>query len=194
MATSKIGICNMALARIGAARVNALDYAPSDQIPIEAELCLLWYDQILDEVLTLHNWNFAIEPKDISAASTTAPAWGYTNRYTLPTNPYCLRVIRLDDQDIEWRRQGNCLVMDESEAKILYMGRETDAARYTALFIAALYTRLAQRLLPGLSEKYDLAEGLEADFQRTMSDARHFDAVECSVEEFETTTWLESRE
>jgi hypothetical protein len=193
MAVTKLGLCNQALCRIGASRINTFDYAASEEIPKEAELCLLWWDQVVDEVLCAHPWNCAITRADISASQSAGADWGYTYKYQLPVNPKCLRVLEMEDSDTEWRVEGGYLYTDETEVCIMYVARITNPALFTPLLAKAIYSRLAQVLLPALTENVTLGDVLENEYRNTMSEARGTDAMESSIRELDTTTWLDAR-
>jgi hypothetical protein len=83
---SQVNICNLALKRIGATAISAIDEAEKN-----AEHCNAFWDYILDEVLEDYSWNFAkktvtlnftsgfgyygvaADTKDISASSAADP-------------------------------------------------------------------------------------------------------------------------
>jgi hypothetical protein len=85
MATSEVTICNLALGKLGAGSIIALDEEST-----EARVCRLHYSQTRDEVLRLHRWNFAIRPETL-VQSVEAPAFGWAFQYELPTDR--LRVL-----------------------------------------------------------------------------------------------------
>src|SRR3546814_13239477 len=64
------GICNSALAKIGAARITALGEASRN-----ASLCAELYDKCRDDLLRAHSWNFATARAKLARADT-APAIG----------------------------------------------------------------------------------------------------------------------
>src|SRR3546814_12782163 len=74
------GICNSALAKIGAARITALGEASRN-----ASLCAELYDKCRDDLLRAHSWNFATARAKLARADT-APAFGPASAYALPAD------------------------------------------------------------------------------------------------------------
>src|SRR3546814_20867525 len=74
------GICNSALAKIGAARITALGEASRN-----ASLCAELYDKCRDDLLRAHSWNFATARAKLARADT-APAFGPAYAYALPAD------------------------------------------------------------------------------------------------------------
>src|SRR3546814_17391527 len=74
------GICNSALAKIGAARVSALDEGSKN-----ASLCAELYEKCRDDLLRAHSWNFAMARTKL-AQDAEAPAFGPRHAYALPAD------------------------------------------------------------------------------------------------------------
>ena len=92
---SVVDICNEAMDLLGAATITSLTENSK-----EARLCNRNFEKIRDTVLRAHNWNIAITRKQL-AKDSDAPAFGFTNQFTLPTDPYCLRVISLHTANVD---------------------------------------------------------------------------------------------
>ena len=84
---SVVDICNEALDLLGAATITALT-----QNSKEARLCNRNYELVRDSVLRAHPWNTAVTRKNLPQ-DATAPDFGFTYQYTLPTDPFCSRVL-----------------------------------------------------------------------------------------------------
>lgn len=92
MASSPVEICNSALLKLGAERINALSENNK-----RARLCNERFDALRKEVLRAHPWNFAIRRANLARLSTT-PEYEYNFEYQLPTD--CLRVLETEaDKD-----------------------------------------------------------------------------------------------
>ena len=101
MATSETAIANSALAKIGAKSILSLDDDSR-----EARLMKQQFAPLRDMLLRSHPWNFAIKRLEL-AASSTAPIFGFDNRFVLPVD--YLRVLEIDSEDQEWQFfRGTC--------------------------------------------------------------------------------------
>lgn len=191
---SKTRICNMAIVLLGGAWEQETLQSYDDDTTKAARLCRIMYPQTVDEVLRGHPWNCALVRKDLGAALSDTPAFGYDYQYQLPTNPHCLRVLQMEDLEDEWRREGDKLLTDETDVKILYIKRITDATEFEPLLVEAIYTKLASKLAVSLASDEPLSKRLlEQYYKIVLPMARSMDAQECSVQELETTTFKESR-
>ena len=92
MAT-EVSICSNALRRLGDDPITSL----TDNTE-RARLCNSFYEDTRDAVLRLHPWNFAITRTSLAKLSD-APAYGFSNQFSLPTSPYCLRVLAMEYED-----------------------------------------------------------------------------------------------
>ena len=90
---SVVDICNNALVDLGASSIVSLTEDSK-----AARLCNQRYDSIRDTVFRFHPWNCLINRASL-AADAVAPAFEYAFQYTLPTDPYCLRVLSLETAD-----------------------------------------------------------------------------------------------
>mgnify|MGYP001610872693 CR=1 FL=1 len=138
---SDVEIASAALHELGAAAITAFD-DDSDRARVVKAL----YDATRDATLRAHPWNFALVRK-ARAQDATAPLFKYAFSYTLPTDPYCLRVIRPDWTGLpEWKVEGRAFLTDAESVSILYISRVVDPERFDALFTEAFTARLASRM------------------------------------------------
>jgi hypothetical protein len=92
MASSPVQICNAALLKLGAERINSLSESNK-----RARLFNERYNSIRKEVLRAHPWNFAIRRASL-ARLPESPAYEYDFQYQLPND--CLRVLETEaDKD-----------------------------------------------------------------------------------------------
>jgi len=80
MASTAITICNLALGKLGAARIISLTEASP-----EANACSIHYEQTRNEVLRAHRWNFAITRATLTELAS-APEFGWAHQYQLPND------------------------------------------------------------------------------------------------------------
>ncbi len=114
-------IYNEALGNVGAAEIE--DSSASRALPPN-QICVKYYEQARDEVLSCHPWNEAMV-QVIILENATEPISGYDARYSLPSSS--LRIISVDDSagaDVRWNRsnvfpweiQGEFILSNAGEA------------------------------------------------------------------------------
>lgn len=86
MNLSKIDICNLALAHLGQASINAI----SDENE-RARKCKLFYDVALGETLRAHPWKFAENTAPLALLDVHADGWAFAPTSTPQTPPTCKR-------------------------------------------------------------------------------------------------------
>lgn len=158
-----ITICNLALGKIGAARITSLDEASQP-----ARYCNLFYAQTRDEVLQSATWNFACVRATLSRLAD-APAFGWAFQYQLPSD--YLAVIQLNSWQAAEARdlyeiEGNRLLTDEESAQLRYTARIEDSEIFPPLFVEALYVKLASKLAEPLTGSGSKADGLLGEFEK----------------------------
>ncbi len=124
MASSPVQICNAALLKLGAERINSLTENNK-----RARLCNERYDSLRKEVLRAHPWNFAIRRADIPKL-TTKPEYEYAAEYQLPND--CLRVLETEAD----KSNPSGDILGPSTTKFKIEGRKllTNASSLTAAF------------------------------------------------------------
>lgn len=171
MAYSEVGICNLALTRIGVKRIAAL----SGTDPTSQDCNAIW-EYVRDEVLGVRDWKFA-KTRAALAKNATTPLYTWLYAYTLPT--LFLRLARGTNNDpnyypdtvdeiyypfvIEALPDGTLCLFTNYDNKraagvigtgddtdynlyINYIVKETNPTRYSANFINALAWRIATEL------------------------------------------------
>ena len=126
---SDVDIANSALNNLGASNINSLT-----EDSVAARICNQRYAFVRDAVFRAHPWNCLITRASL-AQNSTAPTWQYTYAFSLPTDPYCLRVLRVEDLDTDYKVEGRTIASDNSTMKIKYVGRITDPNQYDMLLI-----------------------------------------------------------
>ena len=83
---------------IGATNIIALNEDSKS-----ARVCNQRFANVRDAVMRAHPWNCIVTRASL-AADTETPAFTFAYQYTLPTDPYCLRVLHLDYHDLEYEK------------------------------------------------------------------------------------------
>lgn len=180
---SVVDICNEALDLLGAQTITAL--SENSQ---EARLCNRRFATVRDAVLRAHPWNIAITRKQL-AKDATSPAFGFTNQYTLPTDPYCLRVLSFWDANVDnevaaydsrtsFKIEGRKVLSDAGECRITYIGRITDTEQYDSLLSSTVAHRLASEIAYAVTGSNSLANGMQQLYEARLREARSIDAME----------------
>lgn len=196
MATSKVDICNSALAKVGAARISSLNDDSK-----EARLCKELLPLLTKELLRSHPWNFAIERVEV-AATVSTPAFGMDYQFELPED--CLRVLNVDAEFADdttgqgahytWKIEGRKILTHDSTCKIKYIKDVSDSPHlFDATFVDALSYRLASDLAYPLAQSNSLASRLDQQYRASLAYARSYDAQEGSSDRFSADQWLDSR-
>lgn len=154
---SEVDICNLALSHLKQKPIRQIDPATTD---VE-EKCALHYHQIRQETLRMHPWNFALA-RAVLNPDATAPAFGFTHRFLLPTG--CLRYIgRYDDlgnrilnNDLsdDYEIEGRYLLLngeDNESINIRYVDDFQTVIKMDALFRGLFAINMAIILSPNFS-------------------------------------------
>lgn len=180
--SSVVDICNSALNQIGASNIISLTEDSK-----AARICNQRYDYVRDSVFRAHPWN-CLTIRRILAPDADAPAFEYANAFTLPTDPYCLRVLNIRYFDIVHKVEGRKILCDEDTIELSYIGRVTDPAQYDMLLIETLAASLAADIAYPLVGSTSLAQELRSLYQAKLSEARLVDASEGTPEAVGSTS------
>ena len=167
---STVDICNGALNQLGATTILSLTEDSKN-----ARLCNSRYTQVRDGVIRSHPWN-CLQKRIELAADTTAPAWGFSYAYTLPSD--CLRLLRILDYDSNYKVEGRKILSNTSSMKILYIARVTDPNEYDELLRETLSAALGADIAFGITSNNQTAQNMYQLFQDKLRDARFVDSTE----------------
>ncbi len=170
--TSAVDIANSALNNIGASTINSLT-----EDSVAARIVNQRYVFVRDAVFRSHPWNCLVRRASL-AQNSTAPTWGYTYAYNLPTDPYCLRVLRLEKLDLDYKVEGRTIVSDEQTMKIKFIARVTDPNEYDTLLVESIAARLAADICYGITNSNALVANMVALYESKLKEARFVDATE----------------
>lgn len=184
---SKVQICNFALTKVGAQQIISIDDNSKN-----ARLCKQYYEVAVDEVLRDHPWNCAIWRVEI-AADATAPEFDYVYRYALPSNPWCLRVLDLYPDDIQYVIEGRYILTNYSTCKLKFIGRITDPSQFDSLCANAVYLWLAIKLAYPLMQSRTLVDQLQDEYRYLIRRAKNVDACEDSIKTMDAVGWISHR-
>tara|TARA_R100001594_G_scaffold111285_1_gene146043 strand:- start:1764 stop:2369 length:606 start_codon:yes stop_codon:yes gene_type:complete len=199
--TSTVDICNYALNYLGANNITALDENSKPARIINQK-----YNSVRDTLFRAHPWNCLLQRTELSK-STTAPAFGYSNYFPLPTDPYCLRVLEFSNGSLSYPKdsmisnsgdpvfaiEGRNLVTDEDTAKIKYVARITDPNEYDANLIDVLAARLAFEICYSITGSTSMVQLTAGIFDDKLREARFIDGTEGASPKIEASDFIEAR-
>jgi hypothetical protein len=189
MASSSVDIANQAFVELGHTTItNFEEDSPA------ARLAKLNYADIRDQVLRDHPWNFASFRVSIPSTGT-APAFNYTNAYTIPADSLKIKRVNFQDPGAgSWVIEGDEILTDlGSPIEVEYIRRITSVGVYDSSFVRALALSLAYAWCEKLAKASTLKEQIRNDLAIVLQNARTSDGQESSVRVFVDGTWLTHR-
>ena len=184
MAVSVVSICNLALAKLGAYPISSLTEQSK-----EARLCNVFYEQLRDEVLRAHPWNFAEKRATLALTDTTD--FGYSYAYALPSD--CIACRYLSDSTAVFSVVGTTLQTDDATGELVYTARITDPTYFDNLFIGALAARLAAELAQPMTGDRGTQQAMWTLYGTILQVAHGTDSGEGKKDADDTNPWVSAR-
>ena len=162
-----------------------------------ARLCNALYEPARDSLLRSHAWNFAITRAALSQISST-PAFEYSHQYALPTDPFCLRVLKMEFDDYEFKienlaGQGRVLLTNEGTANIIYIAKITDPKLFDSIFVDTLTAKLASEMAYPITNSAALQKEMEKVYKLKLTEARSIDSTEGFTDDIISDTFTDFR-
>lgn len=164
---STVRLCNIALARLGAARITSLTDNTS-----EAKLCNTLFDVVAEEVMSEGMWTSTINRATLNRTTNT-PAFGYTYEFQLPTSPKALKVLSINEDTTGtygFRIEGDKLLANVSTMKIQYIGKIEDTESYDPMLQKAIVSRLTAELAYPITGSSAVSERWWAKYEQDVAD------------------------
>ena len=187
---SDVDICNSALNIIGASNIIALTEDSKS-----GRVCNQRYEFVRDSVFRAHPWNCLIQRTSLAQLSD-APSYEYAYQYTLPSDPYCLRVLDVEGEvasGVVYVIEGRKLLSDEGSINLRYVARVTDANEYDSLLSETISARMAHEISYTLANSASMAEQLWNLYLMKLSEARYADATEGTPAEIVSDSFTTGR-
>ncbi len=149
---SETDLLNDALCQIGATRITGIDEGS-----VNANHCQLFYPSLRDDLLRSAHWRFAAARKEL-VQDVAKPLFEFAFQYSLPAGFLKIREYNgasLDTTNLalferatvrRYEIEGQKLVTNDAEAKIVFTQRITDPNIFDSLFYQTLTTWLASKL------------------------------------------------
>lgn len=149
-----VQICNLALARLGDAKISSLSDATA-----QAQYCTLFYTQTVQELQTDLDWQFC-RKLATATADAAPPAFGYANRFPLPAD--FLRLLRVngideDENFSKWEIIGGFIHTSlTGPIQLDYLANVTTPTSFPPVFVELLTAKLAAHLALPLTGSKEL--------------------------------------
>lgn len=173
---SKISICNLALARIGADSIRS--FSENNK---RARMCDTFFDSTRDFLLAKIDWPFASSYKVLNIVDLgegNLPDGQYA--YALPSDCKMPRALHPRSSKLWWKIMGKnlvCLIPGGSATVGLYYTAATvDTNIFTDSFVDLLSLALALRLAPPITQDKALVNALQGLYQAELRDTEEIDA------------------
>lgn len=170
---SKTEIASAALVEVGAAPITDLDADTTTN----GDIVRRWYTHTRDSMLRQYTWNFALARQSLSR-DVTGPDFEFTYSFSLPTDPYCLRVLEMYNSTSEWKVEGRKLLTDDEAVNLKYISRVSNPVEFDELFTDALVFRIASNIAVPIKRDKTLARSLLEIAELKTQAARTHDSQE----------------
>jgi hypothetical protein len=188
---SEVSIANEALLLLGANTITSFDDDDSNAVLVDR-----FYHTERDAILRSHRWNCAIETANLASLSTT-PIIDWKYQFTLPVDPYCLRVLDVrtvtGDIYLDFAIQGRKLLTEESAVDITYVKRVEDPSSFDALLYQTIVFRLAWKLAFPITRSHTVMTHMGTMYEAVAREARAIDSQEGTPEIIESDTLTDVR-
>lgn len=145
---SSTDICNLALDLLSAGNIQDIE----NPLSATEELLARWYDQSRRKVLREHPWNFAIK-RQILSPSSTAPTFGYSKAFPLPSDFIRISHVSTDAGDVvlspqNYQVESNAILIsntfgDSSQLKLVYVHDFKTVSQFDPMFVDLLAYEIA---------------------------------------------------
>lgn len=198
MAIAVEEICNEALGLIGMNPITSID-----DTDVKSVRCKQFYETTRDAMLRRIPWNFAMGRVEL-VQSSTAPAFGYTYQYALPSDCIRLLIVATSATDIdspsitisqvEYRVEGQFVLTDEEELYAKYTKRVIAPGLFDSMFVECLAAALAGKLAGPFTQSASLSSEMTKLTEYRLREARLVNARESGTSSvLDTDSWITAR-
>lgn len=185
MAVSEVSIVNLALQKLGATRIEALDQDHPNARSMNAA-----YEATRNKLLRRYPWSFAITRLSV-AADAAQTVWGNLNQFPLPAD--FARLIRDDETGVrtDWKIEGRFVVTTyAAPLEFKYGALVTDPTIFDAMFVDALACALAMQACKEITGSDPEKAGVTREFLDAINLAKSVGAIEKDPDEGLEDDWL----
>jgi len=175
MATSKVDICNVSLAMLGADSIRTLTENNK-----RARMASAFFDFTRDYILAKVDWSFArkyVQLQPLDQDDYTVPDNLYV--YSLPSDCHVVRDMHPPGSKDKWHVMGRLFYCESdtgTDVYIYYTAKITDITIYSSAFNNLLALGLAVKMGPALTQDKQLVGTLQEQFMVEQVNAWETDA------------------
>ncbi len=184
--TSELDICNSALAKLGAEKIQSL----TDQNK-RARLCNQQYKPNRDKLLRMHPWNFAIKRVTLNPL-VSSPPFGPLNEFQLPSD--LIRIYKLFNQENIHKKEQDTLVSSDGTIDLIYIFKVENVALMDVSFQELLALMLAADISYALIQSNTLTQSLWAQYREERKEIRSFSSQESFPDSLQPDTFTDARQ
>ena len=190
MAANEVSICNLALQKLGAARIVSLTAADHNAKSVNA--C---YEALRDREMRTYLWNFA-KKRVILAPSVTAPAFMYEAAFPLPSD--FLRLIKPARLGLDWHLEQHegvlsILTNDGDTLEVHYIAKVTNPALFDPMFVEMLACKIAWQCCEDITQSNTKKAAINQEYLDLKAEARRTNAFELPKNPEPVDEWLVAR-
>ena len=159
--SSKVEMCNLALASMGADSIR--DFSEGNK---RSRMCDVFFDITRDYLLSLFDWPFARKYVKLNAIADPAGAPDGWSAYMLPADCMTPRNIAPLGTNTKWRQQGGwILTQASSDVYLYYTAKISNETLYSSPFSNLLILGLASRIAPAISKDKAISNTLKEEYK-----------------------------
>ena len=167
MSIGQTAIANQALSGIGAKVIQDINLAND----VRARKVQTVFDQSIRELGEMQEWKALKARRSLPQDTTPDFGWGYS--YRKPER--FLRIVSVNGITPErnesyYDEEGDLILTDAEECKLVYIQFESDTSKYDNLFIAALVKYLEAKLAMAVNKDKSLHDQRLAQFEEMFLD------------------------
>jgi hypothetical protein len=198
---SEVAICNAALIKLGAERINALDENNN-----RARVMNERYAAVRDAELDRCRWKFSIARVTLAALAAAPDGDDYARQFQLP-NDYIRLIEGADIVDVadlsDYRGSSSAALYSVEGRKILtnlpaplsirYIAQITDTSLFVPSFAEALAARLADECCERITDSDSKRQTAKEDYRQAIREAKRARALEAPPQYQADDTWVMAR-
>lgn len=192
--TTKTGVANLAISLLKGNPVTSID--PPDRGSKVAKAAAQWYDDARREALSETDWDFALKRTQIS--SSTAPAFGWSAAYQLPSD--YIRLSSIGDEknpltEKDYKVENGFILCNEAAPlNVIYVYDVEDITKFSPKFLVAFAKKLASYIAAAVTGSLNMAAGLGELSEIDMSVAKTQDAQQTPPRKVTRSRWAQARD
>lgn len=183
--SSKIEICNLALARIEQNSISSFENDKS----IQGQFCRMSYEQSKSSLLSQYNWTFAIKRAVLNKVVVVNPIEDYSYTYALPEG--FLRLVSIYNNNKELIKvmntrppyilEGQYIYSDYPNCKIKFIYDLDEVSYFSPLFIDCFILDLSIRLTKLFNSSSTYLQQLLIEFEQAIEKAKISDCQQAMM-------------